>query len=451
MFASSADNAPRGLSRGLLPLLVLVFVAFSVQYSIKVLTPRKEGLTRSAIMRWSEQLQAMEDGENIHKTRNYPNPPIMALILWPISELAQESPLGGALFWYYLKVAMAIWCIVASLKLCSDGGPPFPVWAAALAVVLSMRPIHGDLTHGNVNLFILLLVTLCLVSFHEGRDIRAGIWLALAVACKVTPALLVGYFLWKGSWKVLAGVAVGLVLFFLIVPGALLGWERNLEALSSWFDGMVKPFVVGGQVTPEHQNQSLPGLLYRMLTDLPSFVTFVNDVYTPTEYHNIASLSATTAKWLVKGCMGAFVLLVVFVCRTPVRRAGQADRDVRHTWRLAAEFSIVLVGMLLFSERTWKHHCVTLLLPFATLCYGVAVVPMSKFGRATVLVSLVGSTLLIASTMTFPGAERFGKLAQVYGAYTWAFVAQIVGSVALLRCGADVRSSTPLAKSSLRD
>lgn len=436
MFASSASSrsdGSRGLSRGLLPLLLLVFVAFSVQYSVKVLTPRREGLTRSAIMRWSEQLQAMEGGENIHKTHNYPNPPIMALILWPISELGQESPLGGALLWYFLKVAMAVWCIVACLKLCSDGGREFPTWAGILAVALSMRPIHGDLTHGNVNLFILLLVTMCLVCFHRGRDVWAGIWLALAIACKVTPALLVGYFLWKGSWKVLLGTAIGLVLFFLVVPGSILGWDRNLEALTSWFDGMVKPFLVGGQVTPEHQNQSLPGLVYRMLTDMPSFITFVEDVYTPTEYRNVASLSAATAKRLVQGCMGLFALVVIWVCRTPVRRAGESVREVRRTWRLSAEFSIVLIGMLLFSERTWKHHCVTLLLPFCTLCYGLAVVPLSRLARGVVLGSLVVSTLLIATTMTFPGADRFGKLAQVYGAYTWAFVVLIAGLIALLR------------------
>ena len=44
-------------------------------------------------------------------------------------------------------------------------------------------------------------------------------------------------------------------------------------------------------------------------------------------------------------------------------------------WRLAAEFSLVIIGMLLFSERTWKHHCVTLLLPFAVLAYYLASVP----------------------------------------------------------------------------
>src|SRR5205823_14206012 len=27
-------------------------------------------------------------------------------------------------------------------------------------------------------------------------------------------------------------------------------------------------------------------------------------------------------------------------------------------WPLAAEFSLIVLGMLLFSERTWKHHCV---------------------------------------------------------------------------------------------
>ena len=63
----------------------------------------------------------------------------------------------------------------------------------------------------------------------------------------------------------------------------------------------------------------------------------------------------------------------------------------------------------------------------------LAVVPLSRLARGVVLGSLVVSTLLIATTMTFPGADRFGKLAQVYGAYTWAFVVLIAGLIALLR------------------
>src|SRR5581483_6573332 len=109
-------------------------------------------------------------------------------------------------------------------------------------------PIVGDLSHGNINLFILFLVILALYAFHRGRDGVCGIVLALAIACKVTPALFVPYFLWKRAWKTLAGCAVGLVLFFWVVPSLFLGLERNNELLASWSRLMIEPFLVKGEV-----------------------------------------------------------------------------------------------------------------------------------------------------------------------------------------------------------
>ena len=150
------------------------------------------------------------------------------------------------------------------------------------------------------------------------------------------------------------------------MPAALLGWEHNLKLVDSWTANMVKPFVVDGAVNSEHNNQSLPGLVYRLTTHSPSFVVYVKDaadrdVWTPARWHNFLFLSPAAARWLVKGCMGLFALLIVWSCRTP--RAGPGANNPR----LAAEFSLIVLGMLLFSERTWKHHCVTLLLPFAVL------------------------------------------------------------------------------------
>src|SRR5262249_10094521 len=149
---------------------------------------------------------------------------------------------------------------------------PYPPWAKALAILLSLRPIMGDLTHGNINLFILFLVVGGLYAFRQRRDVLAGVLLALAIACKVTPALFVPYFLWKRAWRMLAGCTAVLVLFFMIVPGWFLGNERNLHLLGSWTERMVTPFVVAGTVTSEHPNQSLPGLVFRLATHSPSFL-----------------------------------------------------------------------------------------------------------------------------------------------------------------------------------
>jgi len=446
--------------------LLLVFVVVSIQYSIKVTKGR------SAINRWAPQIQQLEAGEDINKNYNYPNPPIMALILWPISELITINPVAGALVWFFLKAAMAIVCILWVFRLVETPERPFPAWAKALTVVLSIRPIIGDLSHGNVNIFILFLVVASLYAFSRDRDYLAGIALALAIACKVTPALFLAYFLWKGAWRVLIGTAVGLALFFLFVPAAFLGWEQNLQSLKSWIEVMILPFVVGGYVTPEHNNQSLPGLIARLFTNAPSFSTYIGDTYVPVRYDNLTDIGTHRAKWLVKGFVALFALLVIWKCRTPIRpslalRANMADDSPKRKRgsRLAAEYALICVGMLLFSERTWKHHCVTLLLPFAVLCYGLANRELTRRQRGLMLGVLIGATLLMATTSTgimgenlgrlqdqvtassmvvgVPGVaavgqsgiwtDHPGKIAQVYGAYVWAFFLLIGGLGMMLR------------------
>jgi hypothetical protein len=408
---SLIHRLPSVSQRGfLIALLALVF-AVSVQYTLKVFDLRDGRQDRSAILRWRDQLQHLDGGENIYQRFNYPNPPIMAILLRPLAAL---PPLAGALCWYYLKVGMTLFALAAVFHLVEAPGRPFPAWAKALAVLLSLRTILGDLTHGNVNLFILFLVVAALDAYRRGRDVLAGVVLALAIACKVTPALFVGYFLWKRAWCVLAGCALGLGLFFFAVPASVLGWGANVELLTSWARQMVTPYLAGGVVTPEHHNQSLPGLIARLLTHSPSFSTYVNDVYTPVEYSNVLALEPQAAGWLVKGCMAAFAGLVVWVCRTPTRpRAG---------WRLAAESALVVLGMLLFSERTWKHHCVTLLLPFAVLSYRLADGGAGRGRRSFLASTLLATQLLIAATSTTLLPDEVAKLAQVYGAYVWTFL-----------------------------
>jgi len=265
-----------------------------------------------------------------------------------------------------------------------------------------------------------------LFAFRCEWDLLAGVVMALAIACKVTPALFVVYFLWKRAWRVLAGVGAGLGLFFFLIPAAALGWEKNAELLSSWVNQMITPFLVGGIVTPEHSNQSLPGLIHRMLTTSPSSSVYVNDVYTPTEYHNLLAIGPRAAGGLVKGCMLAFAALGAWCCRTPTRPRASAA--------LAAEYALVVLGMLLFSERTWKHHSVTLLVPFAVLSYALAADTGGPWLRTYLIATLIVVQAAIMTTSTSLLPEEWAKLAQVYGAFTWGFVLLAAALATILRC-----------------
>src|SRR5262245_3440375 len=126
-----------GRQRWFLVGLLALFALLSVQYTFKVME------NRSALIRWSTQIQDIDEGQNIYARYNYPNPPIMALLLRPVVAL---PPVAGALVWFYLKVAMTLLAFVWVFRLVESPTTPFPPWAKVLTVLLSLRPILSDLS-----------------------------------------------------------------------------------------------------------------------------------------------------------------------------------------------------------------------------------------------------------------------------------------------------------------
>ncbi|MDB5314126.1 MAG: hypothetical protein JWO38_8328 [Gemmataceae bacterium] len=425
-----------------LAVLAVVVVGMSLKYAAKVTKPGDGGQqTRSAFLRWRAMIHEVFAGENIYVgVHEYPNPPIMAVVLKPFADL---PPVAGAMAWFYAKVVMAVLAAVWVFRLvlpASPGRGETTDIAKAVAVLLSLPPLLGDLSHNNVNIFILFLVAGCLEAYRRGWDLSAGLVLGLAIACKVTPLMFLAYFAYKRAWTVLAGCAVGLALWLAVVPGAVYGWDRNGELLESWYQLMVRPSVVENRVTSEHPNQSIPGVVFRLFTHSPSFLIYPDNIPTPAAFHNLADIGTENARWVVKGCLVGFGLLILGLCRGP--------RGERQGWRFAAECSLIVLGMLLFSERTWKHHAVTLLLPFAVIAYRAFADDVS--GRARSL--LVGVLVAVGLLTIVPGAlpTHAADLALVYGTYLAAFLLLTAAlSGLLMRPRSTVGPAVPLRRLTL--
>ncbi len=401
-------------------LLTLVVLVSAFRYADKVRKPSRDGTqTKSAILRWRGQIEGLAKGEDIYALHKYPNPPIQALILSPLVELDR---LPGALLWFALKVLMAGVSTVWAFRLVRGDGPDLPDGAKLVTVVFAAHSVLGDLSHGNVNIFIAFLVFAALELRRRGLPEAGGLTLALAVACKVTPALFLPYFVWKRAWRTLAGALLGCALWFLVVPGVALGWRHNADLLASWYDTMVKPFVVEGRVTSEHANQSIPGLTVRLLTNQPSSLVYDEEDGKPhaVEFHNVADIGPDGAKWVVRGCQALFVLGIVGLCRT---------RAV--TGRIyAAECAYVMLGMLLFSERTWKHHGVVLILPFAVLA-AVAFDRAAKPWLRRVAVGTFAAVGVLILGPSLVGGEP-QDLALTYGSHTAVFLLLTAGVLVVL-------------------
>jgi alpha-1,2-mannosyltransferase len=379
---------------------------------------------KSAFIRWRHQVIDLWQGVNIWDRYYFPNPPIFALTLTPFTWL---PPVSGALAWFSFKVVLVSTSILLCFRMVNASEKVLPSYAQALVIILSLRPIMSDLHHANNNLLILSLIVFALYAWRKGYDILAGLILALAITYKVTPALFVPYFLYKRSWRTVGATILGMGLFLLAVPSLVLGPGLNGQCLSWWWHRILSPFVAGDVVSVQEVNQSMVGTLSRLLS---AHKNPDPHGYTGTEIDgNFLALAPRTVALIVKGLSFGFVGLLAYFCRT---RASKRDDA-----RMMGEFALVVLVMLFVSERSWKHHFVTLLIPYTYLAYRAIVAPTTRQVRLVLGGALCASALLIALTSTeFGGLIKIPwgtnpitgrglfikghKLALFYGMYFWA-------------------------------
>ncbi|QDV33599.1 glycosyltransferase family 87 protein [Tautonia plasticadhaerens] len=412
------DTGRNGRRAVWITLAITVLVASGI-YSLKAAEER------SAIIRWLHQVEELQEGVNIWDRYMFPNPPIFPLTLYPLTSM---PPVVASMVWYYVKVGLTALSVVFCFRMArdSDDVRPVPAWAQFLVMLLSFRPILSDLHHGNNNLVILFLIVSSLYAWRKGYDVLAGLALALAISYKVTPALFVPYFMYKRSWRTVGSTFLGLGLFLVIVPSLILGPEFNGQCLHMWWHRMLRPFVMDHEVGDHEINQSMAGVISRFFTEQQTG----EGRYVPLfAGKNFAALNPDAVVYAIKAMALGMVGLLAFLCRTDPKR--------RDDPRLFGEFSLVVLTMLIVSERSWKHHYVTVLLPYTYLIFRLWAYPISR-RFWNVLGTLIGlSSLLMLSTSSevgglFAGGEGH-KLALFYGMFFWSGMALYVGTAIVLR------------------
>ena len=372
---------------------------------------------RSAFVRWRPQVLQFWRGVNIYDRMMFPNPPIMPITLYPLMAL---PPVEGALTWYALKCGMAAVSVWLCFRMVRPDDRVLPSYVQGAVLLLAFRPILGDLHHGNNNLLIMFLVVTCLYAWRAGHDVLAGLILGLAISYKVTPGLFLLYFLYKRSWRTAGAALLGLALFLVIVPSLVIGPDFNGECLATWWRRMITPFVENGVVSQQEINQSMVGVLTRLFTEARTG-TGRYDVHLDL---NLAAWPPAVVANLVKGLSIGMLALLAWLCRTKT--------DRRDDPRLFGEFCLIVMAMLFLSERSWKHHYVTLVLPYTYLAYRAGVAPVSPRLRAGLAAVMVLSALLMATTSSELGglfARHQGhKIAQGYGMFLWSGVVLFIAT-----------------------
>ena len=130
------------------------------------------------------------------------------------------------------------------------------------------------------------------------------------------------------------------------------------------------------------------------------------------------SLPPWMVSYLIKAVALSLVGLLAFLCRTKT-----TDRSDP---RLLGEVALVVLTMLFVSERSWKHHYVTVLIPYTYLVCEFFSSRVGPRSRMLLVGSWAFSFVLMLATSTEVGglfAEGQGhEIAQGYGSFLWAGV-----------------------------
>jgi hypothetical protein len=375
-----------------------------------VLYGHKAAGNASAILRWRDLIQSVVRGENVYnewtKEGSFPYPPIAGMLLWPITQL---PAIYSALFWFCLKLAMAAAAIAWSIQLVRQRHERFLPTQVILLLILTSRPILSDLQHGNINILILFVCMAGLIAFRNRRDWLAGTLIGLAAAIKVTPLLFVPYFAIKRQWNIVGASLCSFLALLFLVPSLVIGFGQNLWLVRSWSGAMIEPYVLEGKVETLQTNQSLPGVTLRLLTDSPGIDLPDGSLGRV----NWFSVSPQAALGCVKAIMFGLLVWIGWLSRRPA-----SDRTDP---RLAMECAMVFIAMLLVSERSWKHHFVTMTLPYAVLVASACPGYCSERMRVLARTTIVAAFLLMASTSSELTGWLAGgaghKYAQAYGMF----------------------------------
>lgn len=257
---------------------------------------------------------------------------------------------------------------------------------AVLPLVLLAEPVRETIFFGQINLVLMLLVVVGTVARTPwSRSWVGGVFVGLAAAIKLTPAVFGLYFLVHRRW---AAAAATVASFLAFTGAAALILPR--DSVDYWASTLADTDRIGG--TAYAANQSVKGVLARLLG--PEH---------PAE------------SWLWLLIVGALLVLIT----AAMLRLHRTGGDVGRSGRVA---SLTVASMIagLCSPVSWSHHWVWLIA--AAVVFVAAALRTTGPARLTAgaLAALTGLVGLIGPHWLLPHRDGAELL--------WPWWAQLTGS-----------------------
>ena len=369
----------------------------------------------------------------------YVYPPIFAMLLAPLHALPLHDQ---ATVWFFLCLTMCWGAYRESARIIALVSKPgsrgaeaaarWAPWIGLIAAATVTLPTLNCLQRGQVTVVILYLMLLGLRLILAARTplgrIAGGMVLALPVAIKIIPLLPIAFLLFvqlvgflRKRWareptaslvgrqfaSSSLGVGLGLLLFFFVIPAAMIGWNANLHHLDTWSHRVLGSASHGtatpGFEKPTHsvRNQCLGNALYRLgnfgahaLAGGPK-TPMVDGDNPPPRLMDDPNVNACL--------LSARIALLLALLLVGVRLGVDKDSSLSQ----AAAFGLACAAMLVVSPVARNHY-------FMLLAPAVLFVPLwldhlSRL-RNVILLAMLPGVLITLQFFFMPYVGRIGLL-----------------------------------------
>jgi len=325
--------------------------------------------------------------------------PAATLMFVPFA--AMGSWVGGTV-WVLLNTVLLIvivrWIATQFVETASQ-----PWWVGqALPLLLCAGVIYEHARFNQVSVVILFLLLWAYRLLERGRDIGAGMVIAVATIIKLMPGLFLPYLVYRRRWKALGTAVAAILAIDLLGSLVVFGPDRTVSYHKRWWHfvseehsalAMIEP-VPGSLIHShflDHRNQSLAIVLSKAFPGRP--------------------LVAKIVYILVMG--GCVAVLLTIVRRGP--RGSVAGQRIT--------FTMWLLFMLWFTPLLRQYYLIWAYPAIAVLLDRLATHRLTDNGAATVWVALGVWILSMAAWGVDPWTGHFLRTA---GVNLWAVLALVI-------------------------
>jgi hypothetical protein len=288
---------------------------------------------------------------------------------------------------------------------------------AALPSIVMISFTFDMFDLGQPNLVLLALMLWGFWLLQHDRPWSSGSLFALATAIKVFPLAVLPYLVWRRQWASAASMAIFLVIFLIVVPTPIRGFQHNLSELKTWYQGMVGSSSEAGFGKRDDQNwswmnQSVISLTHRLTRPINYNQ---DDPNKRPAYMNLLDLDFKTANWIVVGVSLVIGFGFIIVMPPGGRRTPRSD---------AEELGILFCLMTVASPLARQYYFIWLFFPLTVLIHRAAHDPRAAVRKGTWVVLAVSGFLVCLSLPIFPHdwqafGNNFLATALMVGCLAW--------------------------------